>query len=119
MPATRRPDTKTMPAAAPEETCVVLRLEFGGCSRQELEDCAILIQEVVDSRAAEAAPGAAIRCVHDPLTVEVLFTVENATRQDVHQRVAAVVGAIESVLPVAFDTDAATRSTDRRELVAA
>lgn len=98
---------------------MVLRLEFEGCTRRELEDWAILVQEIVDSRARKAAPGAAIRCVHDPLTVEVLFTVENATRQDVHQRVAAVVGAIESALPVAFDTDAATRSTDRPELAAA
>ncbi len=93
---------------------MVLRLEFTECSRRELEDLAIVVQQVIDSRAREAARGAAVRCLHDPLTVEVLFTVENATRQDVHQRVAAVVGAIESALPVAFNTDAATRSTDQR-----
>ena len=68
---------------------------------------------------ANLAPGAAIRCVYDPLTVEVLFTVENATKAEVHQRVAAVVGAIETVVPSAFDTDTATRSADPRELIPA
>jgi hypothetical protein len=119
MAMARHPDTEAMTSKNPSETCVVLRLEFGGCTREVLEDWAIVVQEVVDKHAAEAAPGAAIRCVYDPLTVEVLFTVENATKAEVHQRVAAVVGAIETVVPSAFDTDTATRSADPRELIPA
>jgi hypothetical protein len=118
MATAERTDTEAM-ASSPQETCVVLRLEFGGCTREVLEEWAIVVQEVVDTRAAHAAPGAAIRCVYDPLTVEVLFTVENATKAEVHRRIAAVVGAIESVVPSAFDTDTATRSADPSELVPA
>jgi hypothetical protein len=103
----------------PTETCVVLALVFGGCSREELEDWAAVIQEVVDERAGDAAPGAAIRCLYEPLTVELLFTVGNATPAEVHQRVAAVVGAIQAVVPSAFNTDTATRSADTREPVPA
>lgn len=108
-----------MPSATPNETCVVLRLEFGGCSREELEDWAIVVQEAIDAHAAEAAPDAAIRCVYEPMTVEILFTVENETRANVHQRVAAVVGTIEAVVPSRFDTDAAIPSSNSRDLVPA
>lgn len=119
MTTAQRTDNEAMTSSNPQETCVVLRLEFGGCSRDELADWAIVVQEVIDQHAAEAAPGAAIRCIYDPLTVEILFTVENETKASVHQRVAAVVGAIESVVPTGFDTDTATRSADPRDLVPA
>jgi hypothetical protein len=118
MATAQRSDREAMSSPLPE-TCVVLRLEFGGCSREELEDWAAVVQEVVDRRASDAAPGAAVRCIFDPLTVELLFTVENATKAEVHQHVAVVVAAIESVIPSAFNTDTATRSADRRELVPA
>jgi hypothetical protein len=118
MAAASRSDSEAM-APTTNETCVVLRLGFGGCTREELEDWAAVIQEAVDERAGDAAPGAAVRCIFDPLTVELLFTVENSTKAEVHQRVAAVVAAIESVVPSAFNTDTATRSGDRRELVPA
>jgi hypothetical protein len=117
MAAAPRPDTDAM--IAPQETCVVLRLEFGGCTREELEDWAAVIQDVVDERAGDAVPGAAVRCIYEPPTVELLFTVENATPAEVHQRVTAVVGAIETVVPPAFNTDTATRSADLREPVPA
>jgi hypothetical protein len=97
----------------------VLGLEFVGCSRANLEDWAAVIQEVVDERAGNAAPGAAIRCIYDPLTVEILFTVENATPAEVHERVTAVVSAIQDAVPTAFNTDTATRSADRRDPVPA
>jgi hypothetical protein len=113
MAAAQRPDGEVVTSSIPSETCVVLRLEFGGCSRAELEDWAAVIQEVVDDRAAEAAPGAAIRCLYEPFGVE-LFTVEDATPAEVHQRVTAVVEAIQAVVPTAFDTDTATRSADPR-----
>jgi hypothetical protein len=100
--------------ASPEETCVVLGVEFRGISRDQLEDYAALIQESVDERAGEAAPDAAVRCTYEPLGVELLFTVENESMAEVHQRVAAVVAAIQAALPVAFDTDTATRSAPRR-----
>ncbi len=118
MAAASRPDNEAM-APTPTETCVVLGLEFGGCSREVLEDWAAVIQEVVDERASDAAPGAAIRCTYEPLAVEILFTVENATPAEVHQRVAAVVGAIQTVVPSAFNTDTATRSAAPREPVPA
>jgi hypothetical protein len=119
MAATRQPDNEAMASRTPDETCVVLRLEFGGCSRDELDDWAIVVQQVVDEHASEAAPGAAIRCTYEPLAVEILFTVEKETKASVHQRVAAVVGAIEAVVPTRFDTDTATRSADPRDLVPA
>jgi hypothetical protein len=119
MARTRQPDSEAMSLPAPDETCVVLRLEFGGCTREELDDWAIVVQEVVDARAGDAAPGAAVRCTYEPLSVEVLFTVENATPAEVHERVAAVVGAIQSVVPLAFDTDTATRSGGTREPIPA
>jgi hypothetical protein len=106
-----------MTAPNPQETCVVLRLEFGGCSRDELVDWGAVVQEVIDARAGDAAPDAAIRCIYQPMAVEILFTVENATQSEVHQRVAAVVAAIESVVPKGFDTDTATRSGVPRERV--
>lgn len=119
MAATQHSDRRAMNAVNPDETCVALRLEFGGCSRDELDDWAIAVQEVVDQHAYEAAPGAAVRCLYNPLTVEILFTVENETKASVHQRVATVVGAIEAVIPTRFDTDTATRSADPRDLVPA
>jgi len=118
MAAASRSDSEAM-APTPNETCVVLRLGFGGCTRDELEDWAAVIQEVVDEQAADAAPGAAVRCIFDPLAVELLFTVENATKAEVHQRISAVVGAIETVVPSEFSTDTATRSADPREPVPA
>jgi hypothetical protein len=119
MATARRTDSEAMASPTPQETCVVLRLEFGGCSRDELADWAIVVQQVVDEHASEAAPGAAIRCIYEPLTVEILFTVEDETPARVHQRVAAVVGAIEAVVPTRFDTDTATRSAAPRDLVPA
>lgn len=78
-----------MSSPPPGETSIVLRLEFGGCSREELDDWAIVIQQVMDQHASEAAPGAAVRCTYEPLAVEIFFTVENETKATVHQRVAA------------------------------
>lgn len=117
MAVEQRPDSEAMTPTS--ETCVVLRLEFGGCSREELLDWAAVVQEVVDERAGDSAPDAAIRCTYEPMSVEILFTVENATQAEVHQRVAAVVAAVESVVPTRFDTDTATRSGNPRELVPA
>ena len=111
------PDSEAMPP--PSETCVVLRLEFGGCTREVLLDWAAVVQEVVDQRAGDAAPDAAIRCIYEPMSVEILFSVENATQAEVHQRVAAVIAAIESVVSTRFDTDTATRSGNPRELIPA
>jgi hypothetical protein len=111
------PDSEAM--TPPSETCVVLRLEFGGCTREVLLDWAAVVQEVVDQRAGNAAPDAAIRCIYESMSVEILFTVENATPAEVHQRVTAVIAAIENVVPTRFDTDTATRSADPRELVPA
>lgn len=119
MATAQRTDGEAMDPFTPQETCVVLRLEFVGCSQDELADWAIVVQEVIDQHAAEAAPGAAIRCIYEPQTVEILFTVENETKASVHQRVAAVVGAIEAVVPTRFDTDTATRSADPRDLIPA
>jgi hypothetical protein len=118
MAAAFRPDSEAM-TPTPQETCVVLRLEFVGCSRAELEDWAAVIQEVVDERAADAAPGAAVRCLWKPLGVELVFTAENASPAEVHQRVTTVVEAIQTVVPAAFDTDTATRSADPRQPVPA
>ena len=98
----------------------MLRLEFlEECSREELEDYAILVQEATDKHAADAAPGAAIRCTYEPMAVEIIFTVENESVAEVHHRVASVVAAIENALPFTFDTETATRSAERRELVPA
>ena len=119
MATARRTDSEAMVSSTPQETCVELRLEFGGCSRDELADWAIVVQQVVDQNASDAAPGAAIRCIYEPLAVEILFTVENETKASVHQRVAAVVGAIEAAVPTRFDTDTATRSADPRDLIPA
>lgn len=118
MAAAQRPDIDAM-VPSPQETCVMMGLEFGGCSREDLVDWALVIQEVVDTRASDAAPGAAVRCVYEPLTVEIIFAVENETKAGIHKRVAAVLAAVESVVPSSFDTDTATRSADRRELVPA
>ena len=115
----QRSDSKAMVPTIPSETGVVLRLEFGGCSREELIDWGAVVQEVIDQRAGDAAPDAAIRCIYQPMSVEILFTVENATLAEVHRRIAAVVAAIENVVPTRFDTDIATRSADPRELVPA
>jgi hypothetical protein len=118
MAAARQTDIEAMASTPPKETCVVLRLEFSDeCSRTELEDYAILVQEATDERAADAAPGAAIRCTYEPMAVEIIFTVENESIAEVHHRVASVVAAIEDALPFTFDTETATRSADRRELV--
>jgi hypothetical protein len=117
MASAQRPDSEAMTPAS--ETCVTLRLEFAGCSREELLDWAAVVQEVVDQRAGDAAPDVAIRCIYTPMSVEILFTVQNATPAEVHQRVAAVIAAVESVVPTRFDTDTATRSADPRELVTA
>lgn len=118
MATSRRSDIEAM-ASTPQETCVIMGLEFGGCSREELVDWALVIQEIVDKNASEAAPDAAVRCVYEPLTVEIIFTVENESKAGVHQRVAAVLEAIERVVPSSFNTDTATRSADPRELVPA
>jgi hypothetical protein len=119
MARNRQPDSEAMAPRTTDETCVALRLEFGGCTRDELDDWAIVVQQVVDQHASDAAPGAAIRCIYQPLAVEILFTVENETKASVHQRVAAVVGAIEAVVPTRFDTDTAMRSADSPDLVPA
>jgi hypothetical protein len=119
MAAAQHSESETMGSPTPSETCVELRLEFVGCSHEELEQWAAVIQEVVDERAAEAAPGAVVGGTFDPLSVEILFTVENATPAEVHQRVTAVVEAIQAVVPSAFDTDTATRSGERREPIPA
>jgi sorbitol-specific phosphotransferase system component IIA len=120
MAAARRTDIEAMASMPPKETCVVLRLEFPDePSRKDLEDYAILVQEATDEHAADAAPGAAIRCAYEPMAIEVIFTIENESVAEVHHRVASVVAAIEDALPFTFDTETATRSADRRELVPA
>ncbi|HTW43854.1 MAG TPA: hypothetical protein VMD79_16220 [Solirubrobacteraceae bacterium] len=94
-----------------QETSVVLRLEFPDeCSREQLEEYAIMVQEAVDERAAGIALGAAVRCDYDPMTVEVLFTVEAGSMADVHHRVALVVATIEPALPFTFETETTTRT---------
>jgi hypothetical protein len=103
----------------PQETCVRLRLDFGGCSHDELDAWTLVVQEAVDTLAGDEAPDAAVRGMYEPFSVEILFTVENETKARVHQRIAAVVAAVESVVPSAFDTDTATRSPHPRELVPA
>lgn len=118
MATAQGPGSEAMASAIPEETCVAVGLEFGGCSREELEDWAIVVQEAVDEYASDAAPGAAVSCRFDPLTVEVLFTVENETAAQVHRRISDVLAAVQRVVPVRFDTETATRSGDGRELVA-
>ena len=118
MAAAQRPDIDAM-APSQRETCVIMALEFGGCSHEDLVDWALVIQEVLDTRACDAAPGAAVRCVYEPSTVGIIFAVENETKAGIHERAAAVLAAVESVVPSSFDTDTATRSADRGELVPA
>lgn len=120
MAAASRPDSEAM-TSPPQETCVVLRLEFpDGCSRHELEDYAILVQEAIDDHAAGIALGAAVRCTYEPMAVEILFTVEARSVAEVHHRVALVVATIEPALPFAFGTETATHAAERRkELVPA
>ncbi|HEY1834405.1 MAG TPA: hypothetical protein VGG08_08210 [Solirubrobacteraceae bacterium] len=112
-------DSELMASAIPEQTCVVVGLEFGGCSRDELDDWAIAVQQALDAYAAVAAPGAAVSCRYEPLTVDVLFTVEKETAAQVHQRIAEVFAAVQKVVPVQFNTETATRSGDSRELIPA
>ena len=115
MATAQRPTSETM-ASPFHERCVVLRLEFpDGCSREELEDYAIMVQEAVDERATGIALGAAVRCDYDPMAVEVLFTVEAGSMANVHHRVALVVATIEPALPFTFETETATRATDRKK----
>jgi hypothetical protein len=95
---------------------VILRLEFPEeCSREQLEEYAIMGQEATDEHAAGIALGAAVRCIYEPMAVEVLFTVEARSVAEVHHRVALVVAAIEPALPFIFQTETATRSAERRE----
>ena len=118
MATARRSDGEAMTPTF-QETSVLLRLEFPEeCSREQLEEYAILVQEVVDERAAGIALGAAVRCDYDPMTVEVLFTVEAASVADVHHRVAVVVATIEPALPFMFETETTTRASDPRPVSA-
>jgi hypothetical protein len=108
--------SEAMPTAFRERT-VILRLEFpDGCSRAELEDYAILVQEAVDEHAAGIALGAAVGCDYDPMTVEVIFTVEAGSMAEVHHRVALVVAAIEPALPFRFETETTMRTSDSTQL---
>jgi hypothetical protein len=107
---------ETMPTEFRDRT-VILRLEFpDGCSRAELEDYAILVQEAVDEHAVGIALGAAVGCDYDPMTVEVIFTVEAGSMAEVHHRVALVVAAIEPALPFSFETATIMRESDSTQL---
>ncbi len=115
MATAQRPDSEAM-ASPFHERCVVLRLEFpDGCSREQLEDYAIMVQEAVDEHAAGIALGAAVRCDYEPMAVEVLFTVEAGSVANVHHRVALVIATIEPALPFSFETETATRSAERKK----
>jgi hypothetical protein len=107
MPATQ----KRAPERTSTETTVTLNVRIADTgSRRELEDHAVAIQEAVDVRAAGVALGAAVGCSDDPpASVEVIFTVEAPSVAEVHHRIALVVAAIESTLPVTFETKTATR----------
>lgn len=79
-----------------------------------------MVQEAVDERATGIALGAAVRCAYEPMTVEILFTVEARSMSEVHHRVALVVAAIEPALPFIFQTETATRVPERhKEMVPA
>jgi len=117
MPNAPGPDSEAMASRTPQERCVVLRLDLPGCSRTDLDEHALDVQEAVDARYPEL--GTAIRGIREPLGLELLFTVEAASTAEVHRQVAAVVEVAESVLPFAFETETATRSPERHELVPA
>jgi hypothetical protein len=111
--ATAQQPTSETTTSSFQERSVILRLEFpNGCSRSALEDYAILVQEAVDEHAAGIALGAAVRCDYDPMTVEVLFTVEAGSMAEVHHRVALVVATIEPALPFTFETETTMRASD-------
>ena len=96
----------------------MLRLELGGCSRSDIEDYAVDVQEAVDAH--NESLGTAIRCLFDPMGLELIFTVDAVSVADVHREVASVVEAVEGTLPFRFDTETATtRSPERRELISA
>jgi hypothetical protein len=117
MPTVPGPDSEAMTSRPPQERCVVLRLDLPDCSRAELDEYALDLQEAVDTRYPEL--DTAIRGIGEPLGLELLFTVETTSTADVHRRVAAVVEVAESALPLAFETETATRSPEPRELVPA
>jgi hypothetical protein len=111
MAIARQPTSSETSTTPFQEKTVILRLEFpNGCSRAELEDYAILVQEAVDEHAAGIALGAAVGCDYDPMTVEVIFTVEAGSMAEVHHRVALVVAAIEPALPFRFETATTMRA---------
>ena len=117
MAAAERSDRGAMVSSTPQERCVVLRLELPGCSREQLDDYALDVQEAVDVRYAEY--GTAIRGLGDPVGLELLFTTVASSTAEVHRQVAAVVEAAESVLPFSFETETETRSPEHRELIPA
>lgn len=95
----------------------MLRLDLPGCSREQLDEYALDVQDAVDARYPEY--GTAIRGLADPLGLELLFTTVAATTAEVHRQVAGVVEATEAVLPLSFETETETRSPEHRELVPA
>lgn len=117
MPTSPGSDSEAMASSPTQERCVVLRLDLPGCSRAELDEYALDVQEAVDTRYPEL--GIAIRGIGEPLGLELLFTVETTSTAEVHLRVAAVVEAAESALPLSFETETATHSPEPRELIPA
>jgi hypothetical protein len=115
MAVERRPDSETVASMTPQERCVVLRLDLPGCSREQLDEYALDVQDAVDTHHPEY--GTAIRGLADPLGLELLFTAFAVTTAEVHRQVAAVVEAAETVLPFSFETETETRSPEHRELV--
>jgi hypothetical protein len=92
-------------------------LDLPGCTREVVDDYALDVQEAVDARRPEL--GTAVRCIYEPMGLELLFTVEASRTADVHREVVSVVEATEAALPFTFETETATRSPEYRELVPA
>lgn len=100
-----------MVSATRAEGCVVLRLEFPhGCSRAQLEDFAIAVQEALDERASDVAPGAAVGADFERPSIEVVFGVSASSTAETYQRVALVLAAIEPALPFTASTELETHS---------
>jgi hypothetical protein len=111
MATAQRSDNEGMTTRTPREHDVQLRLEFSaGCSSEQLEAYAALVQEAVDEHAGGIALGAVVGGVFDPPAIEVGFMVEARSQTELHHRVALVVGAIEPALPFWFETESATKA---------
>ena len=96
---------------------MILRLDLPGCSREQLDEYALDVQDAVDAQHSEY--GTAIRGLADPAGLELLFTTVASTTAEVHRQVAAVIEAAERALPFSFETETATSSPAHPELVTA